>query len=779
MKLFAFLFLPVAVIVAQTAQFPGAVATPSQLKVGINGVSTLLNANANTVQTTFVISACARIAANVLITIDSEIMPVTGCQGTVLVVGSRGFDGTTPATHIAGAIIYANVDAWHHNALSAEVQAIEATLGANLSNIVNVPGNAGTATALKGTLSDQSVSTPSQFITLCVAAVAQGKTILLSQRWDINGTCAASIWAYGNGQFCPTTGHATTLSGAFDGDRTQHVCTSPAGTISFTGAVTAFYPQWFGPAGTCSGPSVDSVLAVQAAIDAAVGRAVVLVGAPSSCAISAAGPGGLGGLTLYPPNSGINLTSNSSFQAGPYVAGSSGGLVAYAANPPTQLLTIYAANPIIHDLYLDGNSGASAHGIVTALGSKSKWTNVIVREFSDDGGQANDFATPTTNLTTGISSGSCGGTCSMVVAATTVNRITDGAYYCPFLAIDVGTVNAEFNLPVTSLAGLTVHLSTTTWAHSHTTSSLVMCQGNTDDMVVNNFQSYSNGGWGWRVIEGPDVGGFQWHDAFISSNALGGEQWVGAVHYHTGGHYSGDNGPAIQLGVTSSATGFTSEMVVDPPTDLEENQTVFNAVVAVCDNISNVHFKVLDQFTFVTSATTGLLPKSCSAYPNGTTTTGYGVFNDGCFYTKNSQGTAAIGSGNCPFTSQGLATLYQSANIICPSANGCDTGHRECTGIGVPDASCPGASANGAIVATLRDSAGNLVPAVQGLRVTIILAHTLIGSSSPNHLNLNGAGSQAIASHLNPGNSITGSYVVSGVIDLMFSNGDWLDMGQN
>lgn len=119
---------------AQTAAYPGAIATDANLKVAVNGVSTLLTSSINAVTTILSVSACAGIVPNVLITIGSEIMPVSGCTGTVLVVGSRGFDGTTAATHAATTPIFAYVDAWHHNGLKAEVEAIETALGTNLSN---------------------------------------------------------------------------------------------------------------------------------------------------------------------------------------------------------------------------------------------------------------------------------------------------------------------------------------------------------------------------------------------------------------------------------------------------------------------------------------------------------------------------------------------------------------------------------------------------------------------------------------------------------------------
>src|SRR4029450_906945 len=45
------------------------------------------------------------------------------------------FDGTFASPHAPGRVLAAYIDAWHHNALAAEVKAIEQALGPNLSNI--------------------------------------------------------------------------------------------------------------------------------------------------------------------------------------------------------------------------------------------------------------------------------------------------------------------------------------------------------------------------------------------------------------------------------------------------------------------------------------------------------------------------------------------------------------------------------------------------------------------------------------------------------------------
>ena len=76
------------------------------------------------------------IVAFCLLSIDNELVRndrAGGRQNSIPV--ARGFDGTTPAIHLAGAFVSGMIDAWHHNALVAEIEAIEATLGPNLSRI--------------------------------------------------------------------------------------------------------------------------------------------------------------------------------------------------------------------------------------------------------------------------------------------------------------------------------------------------------------------------------------------------------------------------------------------------------------------------------------------------------------------------------------------------------------------------------------------------------------------------------------------------------------------
>jgi hypothetical protein len=117
------------------AAYPGRVATNSDLIVAVDRQQTSLAVPLNSSDTSMTVSNPAVIVAYSLLSIDNELIKTTGPAVGGVVPISRGFDGTTAATHLAGATVSGMVDAWHHNALVAEIEAIEAALGPNLSRI--------------------------------------------------------------------------------------------------------------------------------------------------------------------------------------------------------------------------------------------------------------------------------------------------------------------------------------------------------------------------------------------------------------------------------------------------------------------------------------------------------------------------------------------------------------------------------------------------------------------------------------------------------------------
>jgi hypothetical protein len=121
------------------ARFPGAVATDSDLAIAVDRQQTLLATTLDSVSTTMTVTDPSSITAYNLLSIDSEIVKVTGPPAGGVVPIQRGFDGTGPATHLAGAMVWGFIDAWHHNALVSEVEAIESALGPHLSRIPGSP----------------------------------------------------------------------------------------------------------------------------------------------------------------------------------------------------------------------------------------------------------------------------------------------------------------------------------------------------------------------------------------------------------------------------------------------------------------------------------------------------------------------------------------------------------------------------------------------------------------------------------------------------------------
>jgi hypothetical protein len=127
-----------------TAAYPGRIATNSDLIVAVDRQQTFLALTMQTADISMTVVDPSLIGAYSLLSIENEIVKTTGPPvGNVFPV-SRGFDGTTPAIHISGAAVSGLVDAYHHNALVAEIEAIEQTLGPNLANL---PTSAITGTA--------------------------------------------------------------------------------------------------------------------------------------------------------------------------------------------------------------------------------------------------------------------------------------------------------------------------------------------------------------------------------------------------------------------------------------------------------------------------------------------------------------------------------------------------------------------------------------------------------------------------------------------------------
>ena len=119
------------------AAYPGRVATNSDLIVAVDQQQTTLLLPMGVSDLTATVLDPSSIKAFNLLSIDSEIVKTLGPPAGNVIPVSRGFDGTLPAAHASGAIVAGFIDAYHHNALAAEIEAIETALGPNLGNVSN------------------------------------------------------------------------------------------------------------------------------------------------------------------------------------------------------------------------------------------------------------------------------------------------------------------------------------------------------------------------------------------------------------------------------------------------------------------------------------------------------------------------------------------------------------------------------------------------------------------------------------------------------------------
>ena len=127
-----------------TAAFPAATATDTTLLVATNNAQTTLNGAINASVTSIVLTSATRFVTPMAITIDSEVLRCTS-HVTTTYTCTRGFAGSTAASHANGAKVQGLLIDWHHNQLSAELVAIEASL-ANIATPGGVlfGGSAGT-----------------------------------------------------------------------------------------------------------------------------------------------------------------------------------------------------------------------------------------------------------------------------------------------------------------------------------------------------------------------------------------------------------------------------------------------------------------------------------------------------------------------------------------------------------------------------------------------------------------------------------------------------------
>lgn len=113
--------------------WPTSVATDTDLYLAVNNLSTVLTDNPLTaIATTVNVSDASSFPSDGILTIDLEAIHYTGKTATSFTGCTRGFDGTTGASHAVDATVFHDIPAAHHNVLKDEIKAIETSLAATL-----------------------------------------------------------------------------------------------------------------------------------------------------------------------------------------------------------------------------------------------------------------------------------------------------------------------------------------------------------------------------------------------------------------------------------------------------------------------------------------------------------------------------------------------------------------------------------------------------------------------------------------------------------------------
>jgi len=198
------------------AVFPGAVATNADLIVAGNNDSSTLAVNLTAVDTTLIFVSSGIFSTSQAVVIGSEIILLGTVAGAIATGCTRGYAGTTAATHSVGETAQDLIIASHHNNLKDEIIAIQTAIGAELSNVS------------LGLLADnyQFTQTPSVSLSAGVAA-----TVTLNPM-------PAGINAYSPGK------HSLRITDLIGGSETVLITSRTATTITFTPANSHTSGNW-------------------------------------------------------------------------------------------------------------------------------------------------------------------------------------------------------------------------------------------------------------------------------------------------------------------------------------------------------------------------------------------------------------------------------------------------------------------------------------------------------------------------------------------------------
>jgi hypothetical protein len=123
----------------ETAVFPGAVASDTDLLVAKDSAWSVLDGGIDASTLTVVVITGSHFVSPSTVKIGSEQLKVCSINTNTFTIctGGRGYAGTTAASHLPAALVEDIPTAKHHNLLAAEIKAVETALGASLVHPLN------------------------------------------------------------------------------------------------------------------------------------------------------------------------------------------------------------------------------------------------------------------------------------------------------------------------------------------------------------------------------------------------------------------------------------------------------------------------------------------------------------------------------------------------------------------------------------------------------------------------------------------------------------------
>lgn len=165
-----------------TTNFPAALDTTETLIQAADNAITTLSAQIDSSVTTIPVVATASFPSNGIFSIENELISYTGKTSTTFTGCTRGFDGTTAATHASSSLVEQEISSIYHRTMVSALIATQTKLGAGTTaNRVIVANGSGNYTASDLTHNSTDVAVGNvgaiDFDTTPPGAVAAGRLI--------------------------------------------------------------------------------------------------------------------------------------------------------------------------------------------------------------------------------------------------------------------------------------------------------------------------------------------------------------------------------------------------------------------------------------------------------------------------------------------------------------------------------------------------------------------------------------------------------------------------